>query len=96
MPNVLKIVIIPASIFLVPLLLQTLYVSFMRGESVASSLLHWTYETVIVASAVPFIAMLRVSPVSRIILGILLLPVVAILALIAGLFVACVMFESCP
>lgn len=81
---------------IVPLFLDTLYVSVMQGRSFASSFLHWSCEGVFVACAVPFIALLRTSAALRVVTGIIALPVIFVAMQVSGAYIACVVFHSCP
>jgi len=80
----------------VPLLLCMLYVSAVRGRAFSSAVLHYSCVFVIVASALPFIAILRAGIAVRVAAAIVALPIVFLVTQIAGAYVACVVFGSCP
>jgi hypothetical protein len=73
-----------------------LYVCAMRGRAFSSATLHWSCVALTVASALPFIAILRASVLVRVAVAALSLPVIFLVTQIGGAFAGCVIFGSCP
>jgi|ERR1051325_3826331 hypothetical protein len=83
------------SAVLLPLLASSLFVFLVRGQSFGSRVLDVGCWIVVLCSGVPFIVLLPISRLRRLLIGALLVPLSFALDVMWALYVSCMAFGSC-